>query len=265
MKMPSMQLEVWSSEEVHVGARCSASPSRLNCNVQDILKRTEAPNPAAFHLQSTLNINGKFSKPKEYTSPWKIVQRAGKFSMVSGLPEFILNVLWFLHFSSAKANSSVLSQRNRTGNNQRDICNKKKMYCRSTGCPYRIIPLDLIPCTFKFTYLFIFGCVGSSLLCAGFLQLQRAGATLPSSAGASHCGSFSCCGAQALGARASVVVAHGLSRCGMRAQLLRSMWDLPRPGLEPVSPALAGGLFLTTAPPGKPSQFIFNKLKRYGC
>ena len=28
------------------------------------------------------------------------------------------------------------------------------------------------------------------------------------------------------------------------------MWDLPRPGLEPVSPALVGG-FLTTAPPGK--------------
>ena len=28
------------------------------------------------------------------------------------------------------------------------------------------------------------------------------------------------------------------------------MWDLPGPGLEPVSPTLAGG-FLTTAPPGK--------------
>ena len=28
------------------------------------------------------------------------------------------------------------------------------------------------------------------------------------------------------------------------------MWDLPRPGLEPVSPALAGS-FSTTAPPGK--------------
>ena len=28
------------------------------------------------------------------------------------------------------------------------------------------------------------------------------------------------------------------------------MWDLPGPGLEPVSPALAGR-FLTTAPPGK--------------
>ena len=32
------------------------------------------------------------------------------------------------------------------------------------------------------------------------------------------------------------------------------MWDLPGPGLEPVSPALAGG-FLTTAPPGKPLKF----------
>ena len=29
------------------------------------------------------------------------------------------------------------------------------------------------------------------------------------------------------------------------------MWDLPGPGLEPVSPALAGR-FSTTAPPGKP-------------
>ena len=31
------------------------------------------------------------------------------------------------------------------------------------------------------------------------------------------------------------------------------MRDLPRPGLEPMSPALAGG-FLTTAPPGKVPQ-----------
>ena len=47
-----------------------------------------------------------------------------------------------------------------------------------------------------------------------------------------------------------------LSSCGSRAQLLRSMWDLPRPGLEPVSPALAGRLS-TTAPPGKPKKFFF--------
>ena len=35
------------------------------------------------------------------------------------------------------------------------------------------------------------------------------------------------------------------------------MWDLPGPGLEPVSPALAGG-FLTTEPPGKPDRYGFN-------
>ena len=34
------------------------------------------------------------------------------------------------------------------------------------------------------------------------------------------------------------------------------MWDLPSPGLEPVSPALAGRLS-TTAPPGKPLYFEF--------
>ena len=45
------------------------------------------------------------------------------------------------------------------------------------------------------------------------------------------------------------------SNCGSRAQPLRGMWDPPRPGLEPVSPALAGR-FPTTAPPGKPRHFL---------
>ena len=44
---------------------------------------------------------------------------------------------------------------------------------------------------------------------------------------------------------------HRLSSFGSRAQLLRGTWDPPRPGLEPVSPALAGRLS-TTVPPGKP-------------
>ena len=55
---------------------------------------------------------------------------------------------------------------------------------------------------------------------------------------------------------ASLVAEHRLqtrrlSDCGSRAQLLRGMWDPPRPGLEPVSPALAGRLS-NTVPPGKP-------------
>ena len=47
---------------------------------------------------------------------------------------------------------------------------------------------------FFYINLFIYGCVGSSLQCQ-----------------ASHCSGFSCCRARALGAWASVVVAHGLS------------------------------------------------------
>ena len=46
-----------------------------------------------------------------------------------------------------------------------------------------------------------------------------------------------------------------LSNRGSRAHLLRGLWDPPRPGLEPVSPALAGR-FSTTAPPGKPFFFL---------
>ena len=52
---------------------------------------------------------------------------------------------------------------------------------------------------------------------AGFLQLRRAGAALRCGVRASHCSGFSCCGARALGTRASVVVARGLSSCGLRA------------------------------------------------
>ena len=76
---------------------------------------------------------------------------------------------------------------------------------------------------------------------------------------------FSSCGKQGplfitvrgpLPIAASLVAEHRLqtrrlSSCGSRAQLLRGMWNLPRPGLKPVCPALAGR-FSTTAPPGKP-------------
>ena len=88
----------------------------------------------------------------------------------------------------------------------------------------------------------------SSLRCTGFSQrwlflLQSTGSRCEGSVVVAH----------RLQSTGSVAVARGLSSCGARAQLLRGMWDLPRPGLEPVSPELAGR-FSTTAPPGK-SQF----------
>ena len=55
------------------------------------------------------------------------------------------------------------------------------------------------------------------------------------------------------GTRASVVAAGGLSGCGTWASLLRSMWNLHGPGIEPASSASAGG-FSSTAPPGKPQM-----------
>ena len=110
--------------------------------------------------------------------------------------------------------------------------------------------LALEDSVFKLFYLFILGCVGSSLLHVGFLQLRGVGATLRCGARASHCGSFSCCRAQALGTQPSVVAVCGLSSCGSRAlehrlsscgtlaQLLRGMWDLSGPGLEPWVPCI---------------------------
>ena len=81
----------------------------------------------------------------------------------------------------------------------------------------RILKLDILYISLlilfffnKFIYLFIFGCVGSSFLCKGFLQLRQVGATLHRGALASHCRGLSL---RSTGSRraGSVVVAHGAS------------------------------------------------------
>ena len=46
---------------------------------------------------------------------------------------------------------------------------------------------------------------------------------------------------------------HRLNCCGAWAQSLHDVWDPPRLGIAPVSPALAGG-FLTTEAPEKPQK-----------
>ena len=90
-------------------------------------------------------------------------------------------------------------------------------------CLFVIHTFSLMKCVFKyfahffkgiplflFIYLFIFGCVGSSFLCKGFLQLRQAGATLHRGARASHCRGLSCCGAQAPDAQAQQLWLEGL-------------------------------------------------------
>ena len=56
--------------------------------------------------------------------------------------------------------------------------------------------------------------------------------------------------------RSLVSAARGLNHCGTQAQLLLGMWNLPGPGIEPMSPALAGGS-LSLAQPGKSSWVPF--------
>ena len=89
-------------------------------------------------------------------------------------------------------------------------------------------------------------CGKRGLLLLAVRRLIVAVASLVAEHGLQTCG-LSSCSSQAL--------EHRLSGCGSRAQLFRGMWDLPGPGLEPVSPALAGG-FLTTAPQGKPNGCV---------
>ena len=74
--------------------------------------------------------------------------------------------------------------------------------------------------------------------CTGFLSLQSTG--LPPVA--------ACWLLVAEHRLLAVIVACGLSPCGGWAYLFQVTWDLPRSGIEPMSPALAGGFF-TTEPP----------------
>ena len=70
---------------------------------------------------------------------------------------------------------------------------------------------------FKFIFIFIFGCVGSSFLCEGFLQLRQAGATLHRGAQASHYRGLSLRSTDSR-RTGSVIVAHGPScstACGI--------------------------------------------------
>ena len=112
----------------------------------------------------------------------------------------------------------------------------------------------------NFIYLFVFGLYRfkRAFSCHGkWALLSSCGAR------ASLRGGFSCWGARALGhagfARCSFgALEHRFSSCGTWAYLLHGMWDLPRSGFEPVSPAFTGGFF-TIEPPGKPWDSVIFK------
>ena len=118
---------------------------------------------------------------------------------------------------------------------------------------------------FIFIYLFILAALGLRCCVWATLQLWCLGFSLRwllllgSTGSGEH---------RLQGARVSIYAACGLSSCdsqalghtlssGAQAQLPCSMWSLPRPGIEPVTSALAGRLS-TSGPPGKPYTQVFN-------
>ena len=118
-------------------------------------------------------------------------------------------------------------------------------------CPLVVLysVCEMLSHTFFFciynVYLFIyFGCTRSSFLCGGFPLAVRERGPLPCSVWASCCSGFSC-GARAVGCGLHQLKLPGqhtgsVVGCGAWAQFLHRMWDPPRPGIEPVFPALAG-------------------------
>ena len=114
--------------------------------------------------------------------------------------------------------------------------------------------------SFLYFILFTFGCAGFWLLPELFFSLWRDGGHSPVAAWGVSCGAWALWGAGFSGCSTWALV-HRLSSCGSQVQLLHSMWDPDGPGIESMSPALAGR-FSTTEPPGKPdSSFPFSAIK----
>ena len=116
--------------------------------------------------------------------------------------------------------------------------------------------------------VYLFGCIGSSLLCELFSSCGEWSTTLVAvfwflllrSTGSRACGWASIVIAHDLNSGGFQALEHRLNSCGAQAQLLHGMWDLPGSEVEPVSPPLAGGFFTT-----EPQRNLLLLLSRFSC
>ena len=92
-----------------------------------------------------------------------------------------------------------------------------------------------------FFFFFNLGCTWVFVVAYGLSLVVMNGSCFCCSAHASHCSGFSCCWLSSASGHA------GFSSCG--AWVAHVMWNHLGPGIEPMSPALAGG-FLSTIPWG---------------
>ena len=128
------------------------------------------------------------------------------------------------------------------------ICPLRKPSLACEGHNIDVRPLQKFFCLFF--YLYFWPCWVFVAAQGLSLDVVSQGYSWLLWAGFSYYRGFSCCRSQALGPT-------GFGRCRTRTQLfLCGTWDLPRPGVEPVSPALTGR-FLTTRPARKSWGLFF--------
>ena len=108
-----------------------------------------------------------------------------------------------------------------------------------------------------FGHVFILAVLGVPC-CVDFSVVVTSGATLQLWCVGFVCGGFFV----KHGLQDSWALQHRFNSCGEPAQLLCSMWDLPRSGIKPVPLALAGRFF-TTEPPGEPFTKVSSSLQTY--
>ena len=115
---------------------------------------------------------------------------------------------------------------------------------------------------YAFVYTFftcislLFGCAGFSLPCRLSLVAASRGYPLGAVPWASHYSGFSCCGSWALEPPAFSTCIMWIQQLWYKGLVAHSMRNLPRQGIELVSPALAGR-FLTTRQSGKSLVYSF--------
>ena len=104
-----------------------------------------------------------------------------------------------------------------------------------------------------FIYLFILAVLGLCC-CVGFSLVVVCGLLIAVASPVAeyrlleHMGFSSC---------SSPTLDHRLGSYGSQAWLVCSMWDQPGPGMEPVSPALAGRFFTSEAPGEPRTRAVF--------
>ena len=141
--------------------------------------------------------------------------------------------------------TNAWSQGNRDISSCSGVCYHLHTQCQKSVCFTYFTNISLLNIH---VFILFFGCGGSSLLHMGFSLVAARQGLLTSCSAWTHCGGFSYCRAQAQGEWAQWLWHKG-------AQLFLSMWDLPVPGIELVSPVLQSE-FLTTGPPGKPHKYL---------